>query len=144
MGPTRRVAAGERQLEVQLVQPVGARDVAQPHAVDERPERRLDRGPQPGDDRRPVAEVHRPARQRPATCSRQLGVEVGRREVGRLEDRVHERAERGAARAFAEQQRQRRARAGSTGAAASGSSSTTRSSGSLATRASCDSAVMSL
>ena len=47
----RRVATGEGQLERQLVEPVGRRDVAQPAAAGERAERRLDGGGQAVDER---------------------------------------------------------------------------------------------
>ena len=75
------------------------RDVAQPEAADKRAERRLDRGAQSGDDRRAIADVDRPPRQRRADGPRELGVEVGRGEVGRLEHGVGERAELGPPRA---------------------------------------------
>ena len=147
----RIVTAGERQLEGQLVQPVGAREVAQPAVADQRPERRLDRRAQTGDHGRAVADVDRPPRERLRDGPRELGVEIGRGEVRRLEDRVGERAERGPARPGGEQRgdgEQRRvarpALPAGRGSSSAGSSVTIGSSGSLATRASCVSAVMSL
>ena len=45
----RVIAADERQLEPELVEPILPAHVPQPEAADERPERRLDRRPQPAD-----------------------------------------------------------------------------------------------
>ena len=89
----RPVAAHQRQLEVELVEPVGAREVAQPQAVEER---RLDRGAQPGRHEGRVAELDRPPRLHGRDRLGELGVEVGRREVDRLEHAVDEGADFGA------------------------------------------------
>ena len=53
------IAAGEGQLEPELVEPVRAGDVTQPHPVDQRPERRLDRRAQPAHRLVRVAEIDR-------------------------------------------------------------------------------------
>ena len=72
----RRVAAHQRHLEAQLVEPVGPADVAQPEVVDQRAERGLDGGLQPGHHRRPGRRCRRaggPAPSRPAPPARRRG-----------------------------------------------------------------------
>ena len=72
----RVVAADQRQLEVELVEPVGARDVPQGDAARQRPQRRLDRRAQPGDHAREVAELDPP----PRLCGRDLRDQLRRRD----------------------------------------------------------------
>ena len=103
----RVVAAGERQLEVELVEAVRASQVAQAHAAEQRAERRLDRRAQPGDDHGRVADLDVSPRLRRRDLRTELGVEVGGREVRRLEHAVHERADVDADRHLAEQRRRR-------------------------------------
>ena len=91
----RRVAAGEGELERQLVEPVGTADVAQPDVSPASgPSGVSIARPRPGDDvvrrrRAAGAPARRCHRARPA----QLAVEVGGGEVGVLEDGVDERAD---------------------------------------------------
>ena len=149
--PGRLVSARQGELELELVEPVRTGHVAQTNPVDDRAERRLDRGPQPLDDPIGIAQIERPARSRLGHPRPELGVEVRRRELGRLEYGMDERAEIDPHRRLTEQ---RFARAISdrkspgpgttTGEAISGSSLRTGRSGSLATTASCASAVMSV
>ena len=145
--PGRLVAADQRQLEDELVEAVGALEVPQRAAAEQRAERRLDGGAQAGRRGRRVADVDAPARQGRRDVLAELGVEVGGGEVGRLEDAVHEGADLDAGRHLGEQRRHaahrrrlqvvvERAARGPAARTIVSSSSTTRSSGSLATRAS--------
>ena len=137
----RVVAADQRQLEAELVEPVRARDVAQPQVADERPERRLDRRRQALHDVLGVAELDPAPRLRLRDVAGQLGAQVGRREVRRLQHPVHERADVHADAHVRQHrghlaQRLLAARGSGSGAGTSGSSAISASSGSLATRAS--------
>ena len=145
------VAAGEGQLELELVEPVGASDVTQPHPVDQRPERRFDRRAQPM--RRPDR-AHRgrgPAR---ARAARDLRRRARRRGPGAVKSvasstRMDERAEldpdrRCPERRFAAQLRPRHAGDRGRRRRGSGSSLRTGRSGSLDTSGSWASAVMSV
>ena len=108
----RVVAADQRQLEVELVEPVGARDVAQRDAARHRPQRRLDRRAQARDDAREVAELDPPPRLRGGDLLDQLQVEIRRREVRRLEDAVDQRPDLDPDRHVGEQRRHRSQRIG--------------------------------
>ncbi len=90
------VAAGEGQLEAQLVDPVGSAHVAQAGLAHQRSERRLHRGPQPGRHRRRVAHVDVAAGPFAGEGDDELTVEVGGGEVDALEHAVHQRAHLGA------------------------------------------------
>ena len=132
--PVGLVAAGERQLEVELVEPVGARDVAQPRC--RRAAGRAASRSRRAARRRPSAGSPTSTRRRAWTrgdVRGELGVEVGGGEVGRLEHAVHERADvrrRPACRRAATARRAarlvRRRGAGGARPASRGSSSTTR------------------
>ena len=72
-GAIRVVAARERELELELVEAVAAREVAQPRTAGERAERRRDRRLQAVHDRLDGADVDRPPGQRLAHARTQLG-----------------------------------------------------------------------
>ena len=104
--PVGCVAADERQLEDQLVEAVGALEVAQRAAAEQRPERRLDRRAQAGRHGSPGRRRRRSgARGSAATCSPSSASRSGGGEVGRLEDAVHEGADLDAGRHLGEQRR---------------------------------------
>ena len=122
--------------------------VTQAQAVDERPERRLDRGPQTRHRIGHAAEVEPAARRTELDLLRQGSVEILGGEIRRLKDAVHERAERHAHGHPAEREGSASS-AGvplrdGTGVGASGSSWRLGSSGSLVTSGSCAAEVMSL
>ena len=91
-----RVAAGERQLEVELGEPVPGRDVREAPAVGERAERGAGDGDERLGQRVGVDGRRGVAVQLGVDAAEQLGPQVRRGEVGGLEDRVHEGAEAGA------------------------------------------------
>ena len=88
------VAARQRQLEVELAQPVGDLDVAERRPGRERPERRVAHGDE-GVGEHVGVHLDRPPGAVLLDLREQLGAQVGRRGIGVLEDLVHQRAERG-------------------------------------------------
>ena len=91
----RDVAAGQRDLEVELAEPVGQPDLAEGQTVGQRTERGVvQRHQRLGQGR--GGYVDRPPRALLLDVAAQLGLEVGRGRVGDLEHSVHQRAERGA------------------------------------------------
>src|SRR6185312_1758660 len=102
-----RVAAGDRQLELQLVEPVGAPDVAQPGAAGERAEWGLDRQPQPVDEDVVHADDGRVVADLVVQGPTQLAGEVGCGEVGDLQDVVDDGADAGATGQRSQRQRHR-------------------------------------
>ena len=156
--PVGLVAADERQLERQLVEPVRARDVAQPQPADERPERRLDRRAQPGDrsspgrrcppaaapvPRRRCARARRRGRPRRSRSPRStVWANVPNAPAGR--QRAASGVGSGAAAPSSAAAGLRGGAGGARTRLVSGSSVSTASSGSLVTRASWAPAVMSL
>jgi hypothetical protein len=95
--PAWPVAAGERELEVELAQPIAERDVDQPEAGPRRSERR-ELGGQQRLGQLVGRDADRPPLQLLADVADQLAAQVGRLGVGLLEHGVHQAAERGAAR----------------------------------------------
>ncbi len=91
-----RVAAGEGQLEGEFVDPIVAGDVAQADAADGLDEWCLDRGTEPGEDGRPVAEVDDFPGRLVGERAEQRGVEIAGGEVAPFEHAVHEGADLGA------------------------------------------------
>ena len=150
--PVGVVAAGQRQLELELVEPVRARDVAQPQPVDDRPQRRLDRRPQPLRRPDPARRDRAPgARAAPRDALGELRVEVGCGEVGRLEHACGRTCRTSTPTGVAPSGDSRSSSGSATPGRdrhgrrqCSGSSLRTGCSGSLATIGSCASAVMSV
>jgi hypothetical protein len=87
----RLVAAGERQLELELVEAIGTPHVAQAGAAQQRAERGLDRRTQARDDRRRGTDIDMPPRLRGRDLRGELCIEIRRREVAAFEHAVHER-----------------------------------------------------
>ena len=144
--PGRVVAAGERQLEVELVEPVAARDVAQPAAAEQRAERRLDRRGEPVDHVRRLADLDRrracTASIRAASSAARSGAAKSAASKHAVDERADADAGRASRRAATARARSAACRSSSpatadAGAATGSSSSITCSSGSLPTCGSC-------